>query len=40
MLDIFYIALAAEGGHDEHESHGHAAPAHGHSVQPASGHAD
>ena len=31
---------AAEGGHDEHESHGHAAPAHGHSVQPASGHAD
>lgn len=38
LLTLIYIALAAEGGHDEHEAHGHAAPAHG--VQPASGHAD
>lgn len=40
LLTLIYIALAAEGGHDEHEAHGHAAPGHGHGVQPASGHAD
>lgn len=40
LLTLIYIALAAEGGHDEHEAHGHAAAGHGHGVQPASGHAD
>lgn len=40
LLTLIYIALAAEGGHDEHEAHGHAAAGHGHGVQPAAGHAD
>jgi F-type H+-transporting ATPase subunit a len=42
LLTLIYIALAAEGGHDEHEAHEHAAAGHGHGhgVQPASGHAD
>jgi F-type H+-transporting ATPase subunit a len=37
LLTLIYIALAAEGGHDEEHAHGHA-PAHG--AVPASGHAD
>ncbi len=40
LLTLIYIALAAEGGHDDHEAHDHAATAHGHGAQPASGHAD